>query len=108
MCVQEAEIPLLRQASLLMVPGQRESGRLTRFGADPLTIDGVSTMDAATIADRQREGGGAPSERRPAGPSRWQMVKDLFGGKWSLRGAPPHPETTTSVRAVATTGPFPL
>jgi len=28
--------------------------------------DGPSTMDAATIAERQREGGGAPSHRRPA------------------------------------------
>ena len=30
------------------------------------TPDGPSTMDAATIAERQREGGGAPSQRRPA------------------------------------------
>jgi hypothetical protein len=34
-------------------------------------VDSPSTMDAATIADRHREGGGAPSERRPAVPVRW-------------------------------------
>lgn len=38
---------------------------LTRFAPLPLDPpEGVSTMDAATVADRQREGGGAPGERR--------------------------------------------
>ena len=51
------------------IPGARESGMLTTFGAPaaggPLVPDGPSTMDAVTTAERQREGGGAPSQRRP-------------------------------------------
>lgn len=54
-----------------IVPGQREPGSLTRFGvpADkmPPIADGPSTLDAATIADREREGGGGPSQRRRTG-----------------------------------------
>jgi hypothetical protein len=54
-----------------IVPGARESGKLTRFGVPAAGMriipDGPSMMDAATIAERQREGGGAPSERRPPG-----------------------------------------
>lgn len=49
-----------------MIPGAREPGVLTRFGAPPVTVyNSPRTMDAATIAARQREGGGAPTERRP-------------------------------------------
>ena len=49
-----------------MIPGAREPGMLTRFGAPPVTVyDSPCTMDAATIAARQREGGGAPNQRRP-------------------------------------------
>lgn len=65
--MQQGELPFLDRAAATIVPGQREAGRLTRFGiavGDMPTIDGPSTMDAATTADRQREGGGAPSERR--------------------------------------------
>jgi hypothetical protein len=66
-------IPFFDPAATTIVPGQREAGRLTRFAmavAD-IAIEGPSSMDAATIADRQREGGGAPSERRPAVQARW-------------------------------------
>ena len=50
-----------------MIPGAREPGMLTTFGVHALVIpDSPSTMDAATIAARQREGGGAPNQRRPA------------------------------------------
>ena len=49
------------------VPGDREPGMLTTFGVPPASVrivpEGPSTMDAATIAARQREGGGAPSQR---------------------------------------------
>ena len=57
----------------LMIPGGREPGMLTRFAAEPVIVnDSPRTMDAATIAARQREGGGAPSERRPPRErSRW-------------------------------------
>jgi hypothetical protein len=52
------------------IPGAREAGALTRFAVAvppvaPAAAD-PSTMDAATIAGHEREGGGAPSERRPA------------------------------------------
>jgi hypothetical protein len=51
-----------------MIPGAREPGTQVRFGAPPVTVyNSPCTMDAATIAARQREGGGAPSERRPPG-----------------------------------------
>ena len=43
---------------------------LTPFKFSVLRVqipDGPSTMDAATIAERQREGGGVPSQRRFAG-----------------------------------------
>ena len=53
----------------LNIPGTRESGMLTTFGVPaaggPSVPDGPSTMDAVTTAERQREGGGAPSQRRP-------------------------------------------
>lgn len=50
-----------------IVPGSREPGALTRFRA--ATRSGVSssdpvTMDASTIADRRREGGGSPRARQ--------------------------------------------
>jgi hypothetical protein len=57
------------------VPGEREPGMLTTSGvvdAGTLIPEGPSTMDAATIAERQREGGGAPSQRRaPRERTRW-------------------------------------
>ena len=50
-----------------MIPGAREPGMQTRFSRPVVFLgDSPVTMDAATIAARQREGGGAPSERRPA------------------------------------------
>jgi hypothetical protein len=49
-----------------MIPGGREPGMQVRFGAPPVTVyNSPSTMDAVTIAARQREGGGAPNQRRP-------------------------------------------
>ena len=54
-----------------LMPGAREPGMLTMFGGLPVSSgiipDGPSTMDATTIAEHQREGGGAPNQRRPAG-----------------------------------------
>jgi hypothetical protein len=50
-----------------MIPGAREPGMLTTFGVHAVVIPASPiTMDAATIAARQREGGGAPNQRRPA------------------------------------------
>ena len=47
-----------------MIPGAREPGTLTTFGVHAVVIpDSPSTMDAATIAAREREGGGAPNHR---------------------------------------------
>jgi hypothetical protein len=77
------------RASTTVTPGLREPGRLTRFAPSVLamhtTVDG--TMDAATIADRQREGGGSPAERRPARASWWSsLVAGIRRGQ-----APPSP-----------------
>jgi hypothetical protein len=50
-----------------MIPGAREPGMLTTFGVHAVVFSGAGiAMDAATIAARQREGGGAPNQRRPA------------------------------------------
>ena len=59
-----------------MIPGAREPGMLTTFGVVAAIIpDWPKTMDAATIASRQREGGGAPSERRRPRPgSTWTRL----------------------------------
>jgi hypothetical protein len=50
-----------------MIPGAREPGMLTTFGVHAVVFSGSGiAMDAATTAARQREGGGAPNQRRPA------------------------------------------
>lgn len=55
-----------------MIPGTREPGVLTTFGVPDVVIPGgPTTMDAATIAVHQKEGGGAPNQRRRARHSRW-------------------------------------
>jgi hypothetical protein len=61
-------------------PGGREHGMLTTFGVPATSLRvvpiGPSTMDAATIAARQREGGGAPDQRRPVRrESRWPALR---------------------------------
>ena len=63
-----------------MIPGAREPGMLTTFARTVAVLeDSLVTMDAATIAARQREGGGAPSERRRHRErSRWQNLKDAL------------------------------
>lgn len=65
----------------ILIPGAREPGMLTSFrssGVDVLLPDGPSTMDAATIAERQREGGGAPNQRRSANERSWRgLVRRL-------------------------------
>ena len=61
----------------MIFPGTREPVPVTTAGAPvPTTVpEGPSTMDAATIAERRREGGGAPSQRRG--------TRTLFG--WQFR-----------------------
>jgi hypothetical protein len=84
-------------ALLAMIPGQREPGSLTRFAGRPDMVQTMVdvTMDAAGRADRQREGGGAPSERRPAHVSRWAAVLARLQW-WRVRHppfeAPPAPK----------------
>ena len=55
-----------------LIPGGYERNTLTyrqpgSMGADGAVIlpTGPSSMDAATIAEHEREGGGAPSQRPP-------------------------------------------
>jgi hypothetical protein len=62
-----------------MIPGARELGMLTTSESSAASLaiipDGPSTMDAVTTSERQREGGGAPSQRRPVrGRSRRQVL----------------------------------
>jgi hypothetical protein len=50
-----------------MIPAAREPGMLTTFGVHAVVFSGAGiATDAATTAARQREGGGAPNQRRPA------------------------------------------
>ena len=66
-----------------IVPGAREPGGQTHFAVPAsgpaLYVDSTSTMDEATIADRQREGGGGPSQRRRAdAPSLFKRLLKRF------------------------------
>ena len=65
-----------------MIPGAFERNtRPHREPAGPRLAQpaGVSSMDAATIAEREREGGGAPSQRRRPAPG----ASRLAGGfRW--------------------------
>jgi hypothetical protein len=85
--------PVQQTRAADIVPGQREPGPLTRFDAPATSMRAVaigpSTMDAATIAERQREGGGAPSERRPVGHrSRWAIFMGAVAAMWPLQPTP--------------------
>ena len=69
----------------VMIPGAREPGMLTSFrstAARVLPPAGPSTMDAATIAACQREGGGAPSQRRSADERSWKGLVRRLRGSW--------------------------
>jgi hypothetical protein len=67
------------------IPGERERGPQTRFGGPSTSVHIPSDwpMSAATIADRQREGGGAPGQRRRASAEsgwrrRWRTLRGLI------------------------------
>jgi hypothetical protein len=67
------------------IPGEREPGPQTRFAGSTTGTRILSDwpMSAATIADRQREGGGAPSQRRRASAESgwrrtWRTVRGLI------------------------------
>ena len=71
-----------------LIPGAYERSTLTHrqpgsMGADPAVavLIGSSSMDAATIAAREREGGGAPSERRRAVEVRARTPQEDVSGK---------------------------
>lgn len=78
------------QPMVRMVPGQREPGALTRFAPGPVVVAPLHdvTLDTSLRADRQREGGGAASERRPAVRSRWRAVLDAMMGRGGATGPP--------------------
>ena len=65
----------------ILIPGAREPGMLASFTSSSVDVrlpDGPSTMDAATIAERQREGGGARNQRRSAHERSWRgLVRRL-------------------------------
>ena len=73
-----------------MVPGRRERGALTRFAAGHAAVAATYdvSLDAALRADRQREGGGGPSERRPAVRSRWRAMLDRMMGRGATGSEP--------------------
>jgi hypothetical protein len=58
-----------------LIPGERQPGMLTTFGAPAPTAqttgDAPVPMDAASRAEYRREGGGAPSQRRLADERSW-------------------------------------
>ena len=67
-----------------MIPGEREPGPQTRWGGSAAGTQTLADwpMSAATIADRQREGGGGPNQRRRARAAvwsrRWQALRGLL------------------------------
>ena len=79
-----------------LIPGSYERNTLTHrqlgsMGVSPSAAmpAGSCLMDAVTIAERQREGGGAPSERRGKSPSPHTTVplKDAGpNGSWLTGG----------------------
>ena len=68
----------MTQVAKTLIPGARERSTLTPrrpgsggFASRTTTIPAVdSSMDAATIAGRQREGGGAPNQRTTDHPKK--------------------------------------
>jgi hypothetical protein len=80
-----------------LIPGAYERNTLTYRlpgsmgpGGSVVIPVGASSMDAATIADREREGGGAPSERRRQRPVEARTGPALRGtegnGSWLTGG----------------------
>ena len=76
-----------------------QPGMLTTFGAPSASTfafpGGPSTFDAVTIAERQREGGGAPSQRRPVRARAWQVPRITGGHAHAVRVARPDPRSVT-------------
>ena len=72
-----------------MIPGQWEPGSLTRFAVRPEVRQPMVdvTIDAATIADRQREGGGA-RKRDPARVSPLTTLMRRVRAMWRIRETP--------------------
>jgi hypothetical protein len=66
---------------LVFTPGAREPGMLTTFDKSAQNAwpqNEPETMGAVTTAERQREGGGAPGQRRLAGErSPWKLTRAL-------------------------------
>lgn len=57
-----------------MIPGAREPGMLSTFGVPTIVFGGSPiTMDAATIAAHQRDGGGGANQRRQAPAGSWSQ-----------------------------------
>jgi len=73
-----------------MIPGQWEPGSLTRFAVRPEVRPSMVdvTIDAATIADRQREGGGF-ARKHPARVPPLTALIHRIRAMWRIRGTPP-------------------
>lgn len=74
-----------------MIPGQWEPGSLTRFAPRPEVRQPMVdvTINAATIADRQREGGGAARKPHPARVLPLTALMRRIRAMWRIGGTPP-------------------
>ena len=83
--------PVVAAHASLMIPGARDASALMRFAATREAGGSLVdvTMDAVTIAERQREGGGAERERRPVRVPRWTVFTQRVSAIWRLRRTSP-------------------
>lgn len=74
-----------------MIPGAREPGSLTRFAVRPEMSQPIVdvTIDAATLAERRREGGGAARKRHPARVLPLTALMRRIRAMWRIRRTPP-------------------
>ncbi len=73
-----------------MIPGQWEPGSLTRFAVRPEVRQPMVdvTIDAATIADRQREGGGIARNQHRGRVSPLTALMRRVRAMYRTRGTP--------------------
>ena len=75
----------------LLIPGAWEPGSLTRFAFRPEMSQPIVdvTIDAATLAERRREGGGTARKRQPARVLPMTALMRGIRAMWRIRRTPP-------------------